>query len=440
MRASACPSLLHIVSALDGGICRIKLPCGQLTATQAEAVATASARYASGIIEITNRANLQIRGIQPAHADALVAALLDAGLGSATPGADDVRNVMVSPSAGIDSAGLLDTTPLATQILALLQTQAHLHALSPKFSISLDGGEALAMLEHPHDLWFSAMPTTDKKSHVSFVFGLAGSPAQSVALAAVSAEHVVALVDAVLNTFLDLATSGQARMRQLLQTVPIQTFLKQVQSRLPFALSSDVSGWSRRSLPPHAHIGIHAQRDASHYYVGAVPSLGRINTTQLRALAQFATRFGNSIIRLTPWQSVLLPNITQASAEIVLRKLKQKKFSTTVAESMAHLIACTGSRGCSKGLADTKADAVQLAHVLQEKRLNPVVHLSGCQRSCAAAFVAPLTLLARSDGRYDFFRRDENTADFGKQIATDIDIAQAVTFLKNRSLWKNIDD
>lgn len=447
LRASACPGLLRIVPALDGGICRIKLPCGQLTAAQAEAIAAASTRYASGVIEMTNRANLQIRGIQSSQADALIAALLDAGLGAATPGGDDVRNVMVSPSAGIDSAALIDTTPLATQILALLQTQSRLHDLSPKFAISLDGGEGLAMLEHPHDLWLSAMPNHATQA-TDFVFGLAGCPAQSDALAVVSADQVVALVEAVLHTFLDLATAAQARMRDVLQTYSSEEFLRRVQLRLPFALRSDVSAWRRQPAQSHAHIGTHTQAMAAQCYIGAVPALGRINAAQLHALAQLVAQYGDGTLRLTPWQSVLLPNIKNTSAALVANELQQLGFSTQIDEPLAHLIACTGSSGCAKGLADTKADALLLAQLLQsslqKKAIHPAVHFSGCSRSCAAAYVAPFTLLAVAEGHYDLFRREESasnfkssiervensTGKFGKCIAASVDIFQALKILE----------
>ena len=63
LRPSACPGLLRIVQALDGGICRVKLAGGAITAAQAHAVADAAQAYAGGVIEATNRANLQIRGI-----------------------------------------------------------------------------------------------------------------------------------------------------------------------------------------------------------------------------------------------------------------------------------------------------------------------------------------------------------------------------------------
>ena len=258
----------------------------------------------------------------------------------------------------------------------------------------------------------------------------------------------MALVEAVLNTFLDLATPEQSRMRQLLQRISVQEFFQQVQLRLPFVLSTDVSAWWRQPAQQYAHIGIQKQRQASLCYIGAVPPLGRIDTTQLRALAQFSRQFGDDTVRLTPWQSVLLPNIAHTSANIVVRELKQQGFSTTVEEPLAHLIACTGSRGCAKGLADTKADALQLAQLwrdslqkpLQREVINPVVHFSGCTRSCAAAFVAPFTLLAVAEGHYDLFRRDEGAGGFGKVIANNVDIFQVLQFLEHEMILEKSDD
>ena len=108
LRPSACPGLLRIVQALDGGICRIKLAGGSITSEQAHAVADAAQAYAGGVIEATNRANLQVRGIG-AEEGALIAKLLAAGLGPSNAAGDDVRNLMLSPSAGIDPQMLFDT-------------------------------------------------------------------------------------------------------------------------------------------------------------------------------------------------------------------------------------------------------------------------------------------------------------------------------------------
>jgi precorrin-3B synthase len=286
IRPSACPGLLRIVPAMDGGICRIKLPGGLITADQALAVAQAAERFAGGVIEATNRGNLQIRGIGTDH-DGLIASLLDAGLGPGNPASDDVRNLMLSPTAGLDPQQLLDVRRLAGQILHTLEHHPRFHELSPKFALSLDGGEGLAMLEHPHDLWLSAL-CVDGQTLLGF--GLAGCPANDSPLAAVAPEAAHALVVAVLETFLDLARPEHARMRDLLKEVPVARFMEHVAARFaqPLWVNQDITGWRRQPIRPLAHLGPYAQAQHGVVAIGAAVPLGRMRPSMLREAARLA--------------------------------------------------------------------------------------------------------------------------------------------------------
>ncbi|CAI8886182.1 precorrin-3B synthase [Pseudomonas sp. IT-93MI4] len=422
LRPSACPGLLRIVQALDGGICRIKLNGGSITANQADAVADAAERFASGAIEATNRANLQIRGIGEQSA-ALVDSLLAAGLGPQTAAGDDVRNLMLSPSAGIDRQLLFDTRPLAEQTLATLQTHPRFHQLSAKFAVQLDGGEALAMLEHPHDLWLSAF---ERDGEVLLAFGLAGCPTDRAA-GAVSVENGHALVVAVLELFLELARPEQTRMRHLLDELPLLAFLEQLRERV--AIKAAVAR-QRTPMTDALHIGVHAQNADDRVYVGVVPALGRLDPAMLRGVAQLAREFGDGSLRFTPWQSLLLPNVKPADAGRVLQHLRQLHWLTDISEPLSRLIACTGSSGCGKGLADTKHDARLLATLLPQAQS---VHLSGCPRSCAAAHRTPATLLAVSPGHYDLYFRDATLPGFGTLHARNLTIEAAAILLDARS-------
>lgn len=422
LRPSACPGLLRIVQALDGGICRIKLNGGSITADQADAVADAAERFASGAIEATNRANLQIRAIGEQSA-ALIDSLLAAGLGPQTAAGDDVRNLMLSPSAGIDRQLLFDTRPLAEQILATLQTHPRFHELSAKFAVQLDGGEALAMLEHPHDLWLSAF---ERDGEVLLAFGLAGCPTDRAA-GAVTVEHGHGLVVAVLELFLERARPEQTRMRHLLDELPRLAFLEQLRERV--AIKAAVA----RQRPPLAdalHIGVYRQNADDRVYVGAVPALGRLDPAMVRGAARLAREYGDGTLRFTPWQSLLLPNVKPTDAAQVLENLTQLHWLTDVSEPLSRLIACTGSSGCGKGLADTKHDARRLATLLPQAQH---VHLSGCPRSCAAAHRTPATLLAVSPGHYDLYFRDAALPGFGALHARNLTIEAAATLLDARS-------
>ena len=431
VRPSACPGLLRIVQAMDGGICRVKLDGGSITARQARAVADVAQRYASGVIEATNRGNLQIRGVGPQHR-ALIEPLLAVGLGPATAASDDVRNVMLSPSAGIDPQMHIDTWPLARQILASLQSTPRFAELSAKFAVQLDGGETLAMLEHPHDLWLSAFR---RDGQTLLAFGLAGCPAHDPALAAVPVEHGHELVMAVLMQFLDLARPEQIRMRHLLEEVSAESFVGQLAQRLSVALLP-VAGWQRGAASASMHLGIWPQQANGQVYVGGAPPLGRLDAAMLAGLAELAERYGDGTLRLTAWQSVLLPNVAQAQASALMGELMVLGLICDAGSPLAHLVACTGSSACAKGLADTKQDARQLAALLP-KPMN--IHLTGCRRSCAAAHVAPVTLLAVAPGHYDLYLRTPEHAGFGVLRERNLTIEAAGAWLEARQ-WSNTDD
>ncbi|KAA0986567.1 precorrin-3B synthase [Pseudomonas sp. ANT_J12] len=424
LRPSACPGLLRIVQALDGGICRIKLNGGSISAAQADAVADAAERYAGGVIEATNRANLQIRGIGREET-ALIDSLLAAGLGPRTAAGDDVRNLMLSPSAGIDRQMLFDTRPLAEQILTSLQSHERFHGLSAKFALQLDGGEALAMLEHHHDLWLSAV---EQNGECLLAFGLAGCPTD-VALGAVRLEHGHALVIAVLERFLDLARPELTRLRHLLAEYPLAGFVAQLAERVPLLSIASVP----RTVSGVLHIGAHPQREAGRVYIGAVPTLGRLDPAMLRGAAQLAREKGDGTLRFTPWQSLLLPTIHEDDAAEVIHSLENLGLRCSSDDALTHVIACTGSAGCGKGVSDTKSDALQLAALLQRHDQILNVHLSGCPRSCAAAHVAPFTLLAVSPGHYDLYFRDAAQPGFGALHARNLTIEAVATLLDARS-------
>ncbi len=423
-RPSPCPGLLRIVQALDGGICRIKLPGGVLSGDQARAIAEAAQRFASGVLELTNRSNLQIRGVRAESEQDLIRALLAANLGPSVADADDVRNLMLSPAAGLDRQQHMDTRPLAEELLALLQGNPALHALSAKFAIQLDGGESLCMLEHAHDLWLRALPGAAPQ----LVFGLAGCPTDRP-LGMVAATDAVQLVEAILLTFLECAGPDQSRMRQLLESIPVEDLLRRVQARRPFALLPAPDNWQRQTPAAASPIGIIAQRQAGLAMVAASAPLGRISAEQLRAVTELAQRHGDGSLRLTPWQGLLIPNVQIDEADTVLAALGQAGLLIDSAAPLAHLIACTGSAGCARGLANTKSDALMLAAHFQQTDARPQVHLSGCSRSCAAAHVAPFTLLAVGDGRYQLYERAANVAGFGHALAPPMTIEQAGAWL-----------
>nr|WP_249203514.1 precorrin-3B synthase [Burkholderia ambifaria] len=447
VRPSACPGLVRVVAAADGGLCRIKLRGGRLDARQARAIAAAARSYGSGAIDATNRANLQLRGIRDGAADALAAALLDAGLGprasaadatnatnaahdkAALAASDDVRNLMLSPLAGLDPAALLDSRALARPLLDMLTHEPRRGELSPKFSIQLDGGEAVAALDHPHDIWLAARRRGDGALRIAA--GLAGCPPvssdDSPALFDVAPDQAVALVRALLLAFLDLAPADVTRMRGLLATGGERALRERAQHYAPFPLEADPAlvDWRRMPADAALRFGARPSLDAARCSVGAQFVLGRLDATQLERLAALAEAEGDATLSMTPWQGVFVHGVRRERAPAVLDALASLGLVCTPSDPLAALVACTGSAGCAKARADTKHDALALAARVGQ----PVdVHLTGCERHCALPHPATYTLVAVAPARYDLYRRDA-AAGLGAPLARHLTIDQAAARL-----------
>ncbi|ANG96095.1 precorrin-3B synthase [Brucella pseudogrignonensis] len=411
-RRSACPGLSRMVMSKDGAIARIKLRLGRLSVAQAQAIADIAERFETGAIELSIRSNIQLRGIHPDVWPNVINGLHEAGLGAENAAADDVRNVMVSPTAGIDDGQVSDVTNLAANLLSVLQDNETYHALSPKFSLQIDGGEDCAMVSHPGDIWLSAI-----EGGKAYAFGLASSPDKQ-ALGLVSNEHALPFIEAMLQHFLGASHKGIARIKHLFEVMPVADFLQ----TLPFAFDAPAS-WQRKAPIAHAHLGLHRQLDGN-FYVGAMPLLGRLTPQKLRGL----TKFASEELHLTPWQGILIPHIAEAEGKSIVSQLHALGFSTDPASPAARLRACSGSKGCASALADTQADSEKLARKLQSDTTQ--IHITGCAKSCAALSPLPHTLLARSPMHYDLFLQDKaGPARFGRLLASNITIDEAAKLL-----------
>jgi precorrin-3B synthase len=423
-RLSPCPGLFRVVQSKDGGICRIKLPLGHFSAVQARAIAEAGGLFGNGQIEITNRANFQIRGIKKADEEALIAHLLDVSLGPDHASADDVRNLMVSANLGNDLKAHVDASELALQILNLLENTPRYHSLSPKFSILLDGGEADCAVDHPHDIWISATGS-------GFAFGIAGhpplQPSDCRPVGQVGQEAVLALVAALLDLFLTLAEkfSSIRRFRDVAGEIT-ETELQQYLLALPGWGEAPVS-WLRAMPNRLSLVGKSEQSQAGLVRVGGVPPLGRLSPLTLTRLADLSVRANGGSLRLSPWQSVVLPHIPKSRGQEIVKGFDELGFAISGEDPFAQMVACAGSAGCKQALADVKADARFLASRLKTSR---DIHLTACPKSCVSARTADDTLLAVGPDSYDLYRRDPAVKGaFGSLIGRAMTITQVADLL-----------
>ena len=149
--------LFYVAPAQDSFMCRLRIPNGIVTAAQFEGLADLAERFGGGYVDVTTRANLQIREIPPSALVELLMGIQDLGLTTRGAGADNIRNITGSPTAGIDPAELVDTRPLARALHYTILNHRELYGLPRKFNIAFDGGGQISVLEDTNDIGFTAV-------------------------------------------------------------------------------------------------------------------------------------------------------------------------------------------------------------------------------------------------------------------------------------------
>ncbi|MEV6249607.1 cobalamin biosynthesis protein CobG [Streptomyces sp. NPDC051742] len=368
-RGDACPGALRLHPAEDGRLARLRLPAGRLTSRQAEALATAAETLGDGRISITSRGNAELRGLADDCGAALAALLAEADL-LPSPTHERVRNIVASPTSGLDrrdERSRADVQLWARDLDAALCAEPRAAALSGRFLFVLDDGRGdVAGLGGDVKLIADADGTAVLWPGGRQAFRLAADDAVRAALAA-----ALAFLDAA-----DAAGTGAWRPRELPAThVPDWAA----------ALASAGIAAEAVPVPPtplSAPPGPGALGDG-HLYVLA--PLGRLTAAQLRALLPADE------VRFTPWRGAV---VVGAGPER-LRDLEAYGLITRPDAPGAGVTACTGRPGCAKSLADVRADALV---ALPTPLPGPLpVHFSGCERRCGHPHGTWVDVLATGD-------------------------------------------
>jgi ferredoxin-nitrite reductase len=401
--------LFYAAPSQDAFMLRLRLPGGIVLTRQAIGLADIAERFGGGYLDITSRANLQIREIGAAHPIDVLTAVDELGLTSRGAGADNIRNLTGSPAAGIDPDELIDTRPLTRALYHHILNHRELYGLPRKFNIAFDGGGRLSVLEDTNDIGFAAVRVGPGKPVAESIYfrmllgGLTGH--QSFAADAgvlLTPDEVVAAAVAIVRVFIahgDRTDRRQARLKYLIDRWGIAKVMSEAAAHLPFAwrYAEPEIAEPRGSIDRLGHIGAHRQAQAGLSYIGVVTPVGRLTSEQLRGLAAIAERYGSGTLRLTVWQNLLVSDIPDGDIAAATAAIEALGLTIDASAIRAGLVACTGNVGCKFALADTKRHALALADHLDARialdtPLN--IHLTGCPNSCAQHAVGDIGLLA----------------------------------------------
>ena len=401
--------LFYAAPAQNAYMCRLRMPGGILTAHQCRGVAAIAEDLGGGYADITTRANLQIREIGPDKPPEVLMRLAEIGLTSRGAGADNIRNITGSPTAGIDPQELIDTRPHARALHHFILHQRELYGLPRKFNIAFDGGGRVAVLEDTNDIAFSAVRVADGfgvPAGVYYRLGLGGITghrdfARSTDVI-VPPEEAARVAAAVVRVFIaegDRTDRTKARLKYVLDRWGVPRFLEAMEQILgaPLLRVDPAAIVPRPSQDKHGHVGVHAQKQPGLSYVGVVVPMARLPAGQMRGLAEIAERFGSGTLRLTVWQNLIISDIAGEVLDDALAAIAVLGLDWRASALRGGLVACTGNAGCKFSASDTKRHAAELvdwldARITVDRPVN--IHLTGCHNSCAQHYVADIGLLA----------------------------------------------
>ena len=401
--------LFYVAPAQNSYMCRLRIPNGILKHWQLTGLADLAERYAHGYSHVTTRANIQMREIEPKDAVLMLEEVQLLGLCSRGSGADNIRNVTGTPTAGIDPQELIDTRPYAREWHFHILNERALYGLPRKFNVGFDGAGRIPVLEDTNDIGFQAVDVKDgfgAEAGIWFRLALGGITghkdfARDTGVI-VRPEEATKVADAIVRVYIehgDRTNRAKARLKYLLDAWGLEKFIAHVEQVLGRPLTK-IPAEALRERPAFdrsAHIGVHPQKQAGLNWIGVVLPVAKMTAAQMRGLADIAREFGDGDIRLTVWQNLLISGVADNKVAAACAAVDALGLSTHATSIRAGLVACTGNVGCRFAASDTKRHADEIA-AWCEARVDletPVnIHLTGCHHSCAQHYISDIGLLA----------------------------------------------
>jgi precorrin-3B synthase len=388
-----CPGALRPMQSGDGLIVRIRPQSATFSPDELGVLADAARDFGNGHIDLTRRANLQIRGVSEASLPALHDVIATLGLLDASADSEAVRNIMINPLAGIDPTEVLDIRPIGRELAQWLVSDKSLWALPSKFGFVADGGGALSLAEQRADVRLAAVADGPG---AAIAIGL-DTHAGMEWLGSTSPGTAAAAAIEIGLAFINVASRERRQRMRDLSGDGLASIRSTMRPRLDRLHENP-----RTDAPLGRRIGL-IELGADRFAVGIAAPFGRVDTDQLRTLADTMAAHGVEEVRLSPWRALYAGAASRQSGQDILDAVERGGLITDPCDPLLQIEACPGAPGCRSTALDTRGDGRRLAALLPRFGFTGTVHVSGCAKGCAKSGPADLVLVG-SEGRYGIVR------------------------------------
>lgn len=370
----------------DGLLLRVRPRRGRILAAQLQGLAAAAAAHGNGIVELTRRASLQLRGVTPSSLPDLQAELVRLELAESSLGAEQRPSLLVCPLEGLDPRSVPLLSPalegLVAELEHLLAVPALVQGLSEKFLVVLSGGsDVFAGIEA--DLSIELCPAAPELARLSV-----GGGGAELSLGTCRTRDVPLALERLLS-LLGATEGARARMRQLLSARGVSP----LRAELSSLWLRGAPRFARFSVPPLGY-----QPAPRNWFCFQLP-FGSAPAAAWQVIARLARDSGSGEVRLLPGRRVLLPGVTAAARAALEQRAREQHFIVERPAPWLELVACSGAPACRSASGDTRGLALELAPLVRARlRSGATLHVSGCEKGCAWGGPADITLLHGPDG------------------------------------------
>jgi precorrin-3B synthase len=383
LHRGACPGLSAPMPTGDGLLVRL-LPTGTISLAAFRTLCAAAKEYGNGVIEITARGSIQVRGLTAASAMRFAATIAESGIAAA-----DGPPVLSSPLAGLIADELLDSSALASALRQALAKTTLPPRLAPKLSVVIDGGGALNLDHLTADVRLCA---EGGDGEPAMRIGVAGDQTTALTLGTVALDRAIEVTLLLLDV---ICRSGHgARARDIVAADGGAEFRATVADFLIPGQAPAVP-IMRKSDDP---IGGHPLRDGT-FARGFGLAFGHAEAKALAGLIEAAAGAGATGVRAAPGRALLIVGLTPDAAATLAATAETTGFIVRADDPRRFVFACAGAPICSSAHIAARALAPRLTETLAA-RLGAKfdLHISGCAKGCAHPQATALTIVGTDEG------------------------------------------
>lgn len=420
----------------DTHMLRVKAPLGRFTAGQFEAMAVISERYSRGWGHVTTRQNFQFHFVGIDDVPDAMRVTAAAGLTTREACGNAIRNVTMSPLAGVHPDEPLDVEAAADEVVRHFLRHPEFQDLPRKFKLAFaaDPSDDAGTGFHDVGLIPATGPGGEPGYRVVLGGGLGSAPHEAVALEPFTPGHLlIPTVHAALTLFNEAGERRnrvRARMKFLVKRMGREDFVAAILTRreqavadglvstvvphatvelgdevaLPLELPTELADRDRAAYRTWASGNVLRQRSADRFAVYASLYLGDLTTEQFRGLATAMRDNDITDARLTIRQNVVFRDVTADRLPHLWAALAELGLDRALAEKSGDVVSCPGAETCNLALTASRGLGEAVTDELITRDLHAVegvsINISGCPNSCGQhqAFDIGFSGMVRRDG------------------------------------------